>query len=122
MEVIFAKNYLKELYMEGKSSEKKHRFQKDIIKRYRKAVDKIAEAIKPEDLLPAKAPLGEGKPHRLVEIRPQTHGLSLQEAILAEIRPLLGLFPLHFVLLPLAVPIPGHQPHHDPLHRGQCLA
>ena len=51
MEVIFAKNNLKDLYMEGKSSEKKHRFQKDIIKRYRNAVDKIAEAIKPEDLM-----------------------------------------------------------------------
>ena len=51
MEVIFAKNYLKELYMEWEIFRKKHRFQKDIIKRYRKAVDKIAEAIKPEDLM-----------------------------------------------------------------------
>lgn len=51
MEIIFAKDYLKELYMEGKSSDKKHRFPKDIIKRYRKAVDRMAEAIKPEDLM-----------------------------------------------------------------------
>lgn len=36
MGIIFAKNYLKELYMEGKSSDKKHRYQKDIIKRSRK--------------------------------------------------------------------------------------
>ncbi len=51
MEIIFAKDYLKEIYMEGKSSDKKHRFQKDIIRRYRKAVDRMAEAIKPEDLI-----------------------------------------------------------------------
>lgn len=51
MEVIFAKNYLKELYMEGKSSDKKHRYQKDIIKRYRKTIDRMADAKRTEDLM-----------------------------------------------------------------------
>lgn len=51
MEIIFAKNYLKELYMEGKSSDKKHRYQKDIIKRYRKTIDRMADAKRAEDLM-----------------------------------------------------------------------
>lgn len=51
MEIIFAKNYLKELYMEGKSSDKKHRYQKDIIKRYRKTIDRMADAKWAEDLM-----------------------------------------------------------------------
>ena len=51
MEIIFAKNYLKELYMEGKSSDKKHRYQKDIIKRYRKTIDRMADATRAEDLM-----------------------------------------------------------------------
>lgn len=51
MEIIFAKNYLKELYMEGKSSDKKHRYQKDIIKRYRKTIDRMANAKRAEDLM-----------------------------------------------------------------------
>lgn len=51
MEIIFAKNYLKELYMEGKSSDKRHRYQKDIIKRYRKTIDRMADAKRAEDLM-----------------------------------------------------------------------
>ena len=51
MEIIFAKNYLKELYMEGKSSDKKHRYQKDIIKRYRKTIDRMVDAKRTEDLM-----------------------------------------------------------------------
>ena len=34
MEIIFAKQYLKDLHITGKTTEKKYRFQPDIIKRY----------------------------------------------------------------------------------------
>lgn len=34
MEITFEKEYLRELYEEGKASNKKYRFQPDIIKRY----------------------------------------------------------------------------------------
>ena len=34
MIVTFDKEYLKELYITGKCSDKKHRFQPDVIKRY----------------------------------------------------------------------------------------
>lgn len=38
MEIIFAKNYLKELYLEGMTHERRYRFQKDIIRRYQKVI------------------------------------------------------------------------------------
>ncbi|MBQ2913635.1 MAG: type II toxin-antitoxin system RelE/ParE family toxin [Bacteroidales bacterium] len=38
MVVIFDKEYLRELYEFGKTSDKKHRFQPDIVKRYIKCV------------------------------------------------------------------------------------
>lgn len=49
MIVTFGKDYLRELYETGKG-DKKHRFQPDIIKRYRKGVDLIKSADKVEDL------------------------------------------------------------------------
>jgi proteic killer suppression protein len=39
MEVIFEKNYLKELYQRGKTSEKKYRFQPAIIRKYIRVID-----------------------------------------------------------------------------------
>lgn len=39
MEIIFSKKYLKELQLTGKTSDKKYRFQPDIVKRYRKTID-----------------------------------------------------------------------------------
>ncbi len=33
MQIVFQKEYLSELYYNGKSSDKKHRFQPDIVKR-----------------------------------------------------------------------------------------
>lgn len=50
MEIEFEKEYLKELYEEGKTSSKKHRFQPQIIKQYKKALDYLKFAIKIEDL------------------------------------------------------------------------
>lgn len=39
MIVAFEKEYLKELYEKGKTTDKKHRFQPDIIKRFRRNID-----------------------------------------------------------------------------------
>lgn len=50
MEIIFAKQYLKELHILGKTSEKKYQFQPNIIKRYRKTIDRLAAAKRIEDL------------------------------------------------------------------------
>lgn len=55
MEINFTKDYLRELYEDGKSSSKKHRFQHDIIKRYKNAIDKLRVAEKIEDLYPIKS-------------------------------------------------------------------
>lgn len=50
MEIIFAKEYLKELQLTGKASDKRYRFQPDIIKRYRRTIDRLAGARRIEDL------------------------------------------------------------------------
>ena len=50
MIVIFNKDYLRELYETGKG-DKKHRFQPDIIKRYKKCIDYLKVQNKIEDLL-----------------------------------------------------------------------
>ena len=55
MKIIFTQEYLKQLYEDGKSSNKKHRFQKDIIKRYKTTIDKLRVANKIEDLYPLKS-------------------------------------------------------------------
>ena len=39
MEVIYGKTYLKELHLHRRASDKKHRFQPDVIKRYIKTVE-----------------------------------------------------------------------------------
>lgn len=44
MIVSFDKEYLQTLYLEGRSTEKKHRFQSDIIKRYKRCVDYLKAA------------------------------------------------------------------------------
>ena len=49
------KEYLEELYENGKTSNKKYRFQKDIIKRYKNTIDKLKVANKIEDLYPIKS-------------------------------------------------------------------
>lgn len=49
MIVTFAKDYLRDLYEKGKA-DKKHRFQPDIIKRYKKSIDYLRVADKIEDL------------------------------------------------------------------------
>lgn len=44
MIVKFDKEYLSELYYEGKCSDKKHRYQPDIVKRYKQRIDVLNTA------------------------------------------------------------------------------
>ena len=44
MEIIFEKDYLRELYYEGKTSDKQHRYQPQIVKKYIRVVD-ILDAV-----------------------------------------------------------------------------
>ena len=44
MKVTFDKKYLIELYTTGKSPDKKHRFQPDVVRRYVKVIDIMVEA------------------------------------------------------------------------------
>jgi proteic killer suppression protein len=39
MEIVFEKEYLRELFYEGKTSDKKHRFQPQIVKKYIRTID-----------------------------------------------------------------------------------
>lgn len=55
MIVIFDKEYLREYYETGKSSDKKHRYQPEIIKCYKKSIDFLKAVPKKEDLFPIKS-------------------------------------------------------------------
>lgn len=50
MEIKFTEDFLKELYENGKTKNKKYRFQKEIIKKYKQTIDKLRVAKKIEDL------------------------------------------------------------------------
>ena len=50
MEIIFDKEYLRELYLTGKSSGKKYRFQPNVIEKYRKTIDLLESLSSTEDL------------------------------------------------------------------------
>jgi len=50
MVLNFEKNYLREMYENGKSSDKKHRFQPELIRAYAKCLYRLEEAIALEDL------------------------------------------------------------------------
>lgn len=50
MIVSFKKEYLKELYETGKTTDKKHRFQPEIIRGYAKCIYRMQEAESIEDL------------------------------------------------------------------------
>ncbi len=50
MVVIFGQTYLRELFQSGRSSDKKHRFQPDIIRRYQKRVEMLMAAPSAETL------------------------------------------------------------------------
>ena len=55
MEITFEKDYLKELYENGKSRSKKHRFEPNVIKKYIQTIDKLRAAEKIEELYPIKS-------------------------------------------------------------------
>ena len=44
MYVTFEEIYLRELYETGKTSDKKHRYQPDIVRRYQRCVDYLLDA------------------------------------------------------------------------------
>lgn len=50
MVVTFEHTYLKDLYEYGRCSDKKHRFQPQIVKRYQKRVEQLLAAPTPEIL------------------------------------------------------------------------
>lgn len=50
MEIKFEKKYLEVLYLNGKTSDKKHRFQPQIIAKYRKTIDLLESLTVVEDL------------------------------------------------------------------------
>jgi len=50
MEIVFDKDYLKELYDTGKTTDKKYHFQPDIAKRYHRAVNILESVSRVEDL------------------------------------------------------------------------
>lgn len=50
MEIVFEKDYLRELYYEGKTSDKQHRYQPQIVKKYVNVVNILDAVTKVEDL------------------------------------------------------------------------
>ena len=50
MVVTFEHTYLKDLYEKGRCSDKKHRFQPEIIKRYQRRIDQLQSVPFPETL------------------------------------------------------------------------
>ncbi|MBD5182115.1 MAG: addiction module killer protein [Bacteroidales bacterium] len=55
MEITFDKEYLRELYEYGRSSDKKHRFQPQIVSRYQLRIKTLTEARGIEDLYPLRS-------------------------------------------------------------------
>lgn len=55
MKIEFEKEYLEELYCEGKSKNKKYRFQPNIIKKYKETIDRLRASNKIEDLFSIKS-------------------------------------------------------------------
>lgn len=50
MEIKFTQKYLRELYEFGRTTDKKHRFQPDVIKRYQSRIEILENAEKIEEL------------------------------------------------------------------------
>ena len=50
MEIKFDKEYLKELYDQGQTKNKKYRFQPQVIKKYQKRIDTLASVTRIEEL------------------------------------------------------------------------
>ncbi len=50
MKIVFEKDYLEQLYTDGKAKGKKYRFAKGVISKYKQTIDKLRVAGKIEDL------------------------------------------------------------------------
>jgi len=50
MEIVFEKEYLSDLYYKGKTTDNKHRFQPEVVKRYKLRIETLESAISIEDL------------------------------------------------------------------------
>ena len=50
MEIVFEKEYLSDLYYDGKTADKNYRFQPDIINRYKLRIETLEDAESVEDL------------------------------------------------------------------------
>ena len=50
MDISFDKEYLDDLYLKGKSSDKKHRYQPEIVKAYKRCIDRLIAAPNVETL------------------------------------------------------------------------
>ena len=50
MDIVFEKKYLRELYENGKTTEKKYRFQPHVAAKYRKTIDVLESVANIEDL------------------------------------------------------------------------
>lgn len=55
MIVAFEETYLKELYENGVTSDKKHRFQPSVVKRYKNCINYLKSAPRKEALFPIKS-------------------------------------------------------------------
>ncbi len=55
MEIEFEKDYLRELYEIGKTSNKKYHFQPSVTKQFKNTIDKLRNANRIEDLFPFKS-------------------------------------------------------------------
>jgi len=55
MIVTYEEEYLRQLYEQGKCNDKKHRYQPDIVRRYKKAIDFLIAANCVEDLWPIRS-------------------------------------------------------------------
>jgi len=55
VEIEFEKEYLRELYEVGKTSNKKYRFQPSVTKQFKNTIDKLRNANRVEDLFPFKS-------------------------------------------------------------------
>ncbi|MGG7034458.1 MAG: type II toxin-antitoxin system RelE/ParE family toxin [Flavobacterium sp.] len=55
MVIKFEKEYLEELYTEGKAKNKKYRFQPQVVKNYRQTIDRLRPATRVEDLFPIRS-------------------------------------------------------------------
>lgn len=55
MKIVFEKDYLEQLYIDGKAKGKKYRYQKGVILKYKQTIDKLRVADRVEDLFPLKS-------------------------------------------------------------------